>query len=118
MAERAALVADVQEFWEEYISHSDGSVTINIHMLVHHFIEMMERCGTIGRFAEDGMEAIHALGNTLARQYASLDPTRRITQFVRQTAGRGRISTKKETETMEQKGSKIKRGREHKDIAK
>ena len=109
MPERASLVADVKEFWEEYILHSNGSVTIKIHMLVHHFLEMMDRYGTIGLFAEDGMESIHALVNTLARQYASLDPTRRVTQIVRQAAGRKRTTTKKETETMEQKGEQKKK---------
>jgi hypothetical protein len=111
IAERASLIADVKEFWEEHVLHSNGSVTIKIHMLVQHLIEMMNRHGTIGLFAEDGMESIHALVNTLARQYASLDPTRRVTQIVRQTAGRSRIATKKETETMEQKGEQNKKRR-------
>jgi hypothetical protein len=109
MAERASLISDVQEFWNEYILHSDGSVTIKLHMLVHHFIEMLNRYGTIGLFAEDGMESIHAVVNTLARQYASLDPKRRATQIIRQTAGRKRISTLRETETMEKKGEQKKK---------
>jgi len=109
MAERASLISDVQEFWDEYILHSDGSVTIKIHMLVHHFLEMLKRYGTIGLFAEDGMESIHAVINTLARQYASLDPKRRATQIIRQTAGRKRTSTLREIETIEIKGEQKKK---------
>jgi antitoxin component of RelBE/YafQ-DinJ toxin-antitoxin module len=108
-AERASLLDDIQEFWEGYISHSDGSVTIKIHQLVHHFKEMLERYGTIGLFAEDGMESIHAVVNRLARQYASLDPKRRATQIIRQTAGRKRTSTLREKEIMEQKGEQNKK---------
>jgi hypothetical protein len=49
-------------------------MTIKIHMLVHHFIEMLDRYGSIGLFAEDGIESIHAVINTIAQQYAYLDP--------------------------------------------
>jgi hypothetical protein len=109
LPERASLLNDIQEFWEDYVLHSEGSVTIKIHMLVHHCKEMLERYGTIGLFAEDGMESIHAVVNTLARQYASLDPKRRATQIIRQAAGRKRTSTLLEKETVKVKGEQKKK---------
>ena len=43
---------------------------------------MLARYGTIGLFAEDAMEYIHAIVNLLARQYAALDGERWATQII------------------------------------
>jgi hypothetical protein len=49
---------------------------------------LVETYGTIGIFAEDAMESIHAIINELARRYAPLDATRRTKQTVRALGGR------------------------------
>jgi hypothetical protein len=49
---------------------------------------MLKLYGTIGFFAEDSMESIHAIVNTLANQFASLDKNRRCTQVLRVLASR------------------------------
>jgi hypothetical protein len=73
---------------------------------------LLNRCGTVGNFAEDGMELVHEVINALSRQHASLDPKRQAIQIVRQTAGRKRTNALGESGTMEQKGEqKTKRQR-------
>jgi len=87
--EREELLESIKLFWEAYITSSgSGSVTTKIHFLVHHTAQMLNLYGTIGFFAEDSMESIHAIVNELAYQFASLDKSRKCTQILRVLAAR------------------------------
>jgi hypothetical protein len=116
--ERATLLEAIDSFWELYNSNSTGSITIKIHHLFHHCREMLIRYGTIGLFAEDAMESIHAIVNLLACQYAALDGERRATQIIRQRSGRKSAAIKRSAERKEATGNpdkKRKRG-QHGDL--
>jgi hypothetical protein len=103
--ERATLLEAIDSFWELYNSNYTGSITIKIHHIFHHCREMLIRYGTIGLFAEDGMESIHAIVNFLAHQYAALDGERRATQIIRQTSGRKSAAIKLSAERKEATGT-------------
>ncbi len=53
---------------------------------------MLFRYGTLGFFAEDSMESIHAIVNALARIFAALDMKRRLVQIMRGLASRKQLA--------------------------
>jgi hypothetical protein len=91
-SEKDNLLEDIQKYWDAYIENCSGSVTTKIHLLKDHVKRLLETYGTIGLFAEDAMESIHAIINELARRYAPLDGARKVKQTVRALAGRKRTS--------------------------
>jgi len=44
---------DINEFWELYMTNSELSVTIKLHLLVCHVKEMLNMYGRAGLFAKD-----------------------------------------------------------------
>jgi hypothetical protein len=82
--ERQQLREDIAAFWDIYLKESGASsVILKIHQLFVHALEQLEKYGTLGLFAEDPVESIHAIVNTLARQYAPLESQRRLQQVFR-----------------------------------
>jgi hypothetical protein len=88
-ADRGQLKSDISAFYNAYLADgSSGSTTIKIHHLVFHTTEVLDTYGTIGFWAEDAVESIHAIVNVLSRRYAALDPSRRATQIMRASEAR------------------------------
>jgi hypothetical protein len=96
-SEKDNLLEDIQKYWDTYIENCSGSVTTKLHLLKDHVKRLLETYGTIGLFAEDAMESIHAIINELARRYAPLDGTRKVKQIVRALSGRTITSVAHET---------------------
>jgi hypothetical protein len=94
--EKDDLLDDIQTYWDSYIDNCSGSITTKVHLLKEHVKRLLEFYGTVGLFAEDAMESIHAIINGLARRYCALDKKRRTTQIVRGVEGRKRMSVAKE----------------------
>jgi len=105
--QREELLEAINEFWEAYIGLSKGSITTKIHFLVHHTELMLKLYGTIGFFAEDSMESIHAIVNALANQFAALDKSRRCTQVLRVLASRKMSSMDIAVEKQEKYGDSV-----------
>ena len=74
------------------------SVTIKLHILIFHVKEMLDTYGTVGLFAEDSLESIHAVVNQLSRQYASLDRKRKVKQVYRNLAARSKCSERQQSD--------------------
>jgi hypothetical protein len=75
--ERTELMEDIDNFWNAYIDNpSGGSVTSKLHFLRHRTRWMLELYGTLGFFAEDSIESIHAMVNRLASRFQALDSRR------------------------------------------
>lgn len=68
---------------------------------------MLKLYGTIGFFAEDSMESIHAIVNALANQFAALDKSRRCTQVLRVLASRKMSSMDIAVEKQEKYGDSV-----------
>ena len=66
-SERANLLEDIEEFVKLYLQETDGSIILKLHHLAPHAKSLLDELGTLGFFAEDSMESIHAIINTLAR---------------------------------------------------
>ena len=81
------MIENIKDFWEAYLEGT-GSITIKIHMLVFHTQFFLQIYGTIGFWAEDSVESIHAIANALARRYAALSPEMRATCIFRALAAR------------------------------
>jgi hypothetical protein len=82
--EQIILKIAIKDFWEAHLAIEGATVTLKIHHLVFHVVDMLlDRFGTIGLFAEDAIESIHAFVNRYARQYAALDSSRRGIQIFR-----------------------------------
>ena len=94
--EQQKLIVNIEKFWEAYIKHSNGSVTLKIHQMVSHTQEWLKIYGTVGLFTEDSVESIHAIVNALARRYASLDKERKATQIMRAIESRKMMSNAEE----------------------
>jgi hypothetical protein len=74
LEDRMKLLADIDTFVELFIKHTrKGSITLKIHHLMDHVKKPLEETGTVGFWAEDAVESIHAIVNSLARRYASLN---------------------------------------------
>jgi hypothetical protein len=71
--EKDDLLDDIQTYWDSYIDNCSGSVTPKLHLLKEHLVRLLEFNGTVGLFAEDAMESIHAIINGLAWRYCALD---------------------------------------------
>ena len=76
--EKTQLIADIKAFYNAYTTHSKGSVTIKIHLLLAHMSHMLDLYGTVGIFAEDSIESIHHIVNTYSRIYAMTPAKKRI----------------------------------------
>ena len=72
---------------------------------------LLEIYGTVGLFAEDAMESIHAIINGLARRYCALDATRRTTQIARSLESRKRTSVGNEMRRVDESKASRKRSR-------
>ena len=57
------LIERIGEFQDKYLNNTDGSVTVKIHHLVDHTKQLLHE--TIGFWAEDAVESIHAVFNVL-----------------------------------------------------
>lgn len=66
------LLHDVDQFYLSYVNGSTGTITIKIHILVAHLKHYLVEYGTVGLFAEDNLESIHALFNTFAQLYSAM----------------------------------------------
>lgn len=103
------LLENIKKFWNAYMA-GPGSVTTKIHMLVFHTRKLLETYGTVGFWAEDSFESIHAIVNTLARQNAALDRKRRAVQVLRGLEGRKQRKTAEmEAKAKKQDGSTLSR---------
>ena len=111
---REELLEAIKQFWEAYIACSTGSVTIKMHFLVHHTELMLNLFGTIGFFAEDSMESIHAIVNRLAIRFAAIDKRGRCIQVLRVLAARKTQSTTAAVEKKEVHG--VEGGRKRKRV--
>lgn len=110
--ERIKLLDDVDHFINVFVANSKkGSITVKMHHLLIHLRRLLEEFGTIGLFAEDGAESIHAIVNTLARRFASLDKRRRIKQIVRSLEQRKKSKQRNQKEEKEAGCEKKKRSR-------
>ena len=79
-------------------------------MLVFHTRKLLETYGTVGFWAEDSIESIHAIVNTLAHQNAALDRKRRAVQVLRGLEGRKQRKTAEmEAKAKKQDGSTLSR---------
>jgi predicted hotdog family 3-hydroxylacyl-ACP dehydratase len=92
-SERLSLIEDIAAFWDAYIECTSGSVTVKLHFLIMHTKQLLFAYGTIGFWAEDAVESIHAIVNLLARRYAALDPKRRAVQVFRSLHARQQEAT-------------------------
>lgn len=56
----------LEDFWNMYIDNTKGSVTIKIHQVNDHTENQLNEYSTVGLFAEDSAESIHAIINLLS----------------------------------------------------
>jgi hypothetical protein len=109
--EKDDLLDDIKTYWDSYIDNCSGSVTPKVHLLKEHVERLLECYDTVGLFAEDAMESIHAIINALARRYCALDATRRTKQIARSLEGRKRTSLASEMRSVDESKPTVKRSR-------
>jgi hypothetical protein len=110
--EKDDLLDDIKTYWDSYIDNCSSSVTPKVHLLKEHVERLLEFYDTVGLFAEDAMESIHAIINALARRYCALDATRRTKQIARSLEGRKRTSLASETRSVDESKPTVKRSRD------
>ena len=72
-SERESLINEIKNF-EDAMKSSDISITIKMHHLLHHARNIaIDAYHTIGYFAEDALESIHALVNKFCSQFSQID---------------------------------------------
>ena len=92
--EEKELLELVESFFSAYESIGI-SITIKAHMLVH-LLLFLKEYGPPGLFAEDSVEALHAVVNELGRRYAALDHAKKFKQTVFALRGRKMVSNNDE----------------------
>jgi hypothetical protein len=71
--ECADLVTYIEEFGELFTKNTTKNPTPKIHYLISHVEACLKKYGTVGLFAEDSLEVIHALVNHIFAAFQSLD---------------------------------------------
>jgi hypothetical protein len=83
MTERADMIAYIEEFGELFTKNTMKNPTPKMHSLFSHFEACLKKFGTVGLFAEDSIEVIHALVNRIVAAFQSLDVDRQTKQLIR-----------------------------------
>lgn len=103
---KAELLESIDNFWETYHKNCSGSVTLKIHHMVSHTKLLLGATDAVGLWAEDSVESIHAIVNSLTRQYATLDGSRRAKQVFRAVYARQEAKEQEDVRNKKGKGRK------------
>jgi hypothetical protein len=76
MMECAYLIAYIEEFGDLFTKNTTKNPTPKMHSLFSHVEVCLKKYGTVGLFAEDSLEVIHALVNHIVAVFQSLDGDR------------------------------------------
>jgi hypothetical protein len=121
--EQSGLLSDIKKFGEAYFSKTIGSQTPKLHHLFNHVHYFLVTYGTVGFFAEDAVESIHAIFNTNSRRFAALPSKKRAHQVFMAASSRKdkdrklKQFKKDDDETMEKK-KRVRKTRKDPEIKK
>jgi hypothetical protein len=82
MTERANLITYIENFGELSTKNTTKNPTPKMHSLFPHVQACLKKYGTVGLFAEDSLEVIHALANRIIAELQSLDGDRQSKQVL------------------------------------
>jgi hypothetical protein len=88
MTERAYLITYFEEFGELFTNNTTKNPTPKMHSLFPHVEACLKKYGTVGLFAEDYIEVIHALVNSIVTGFQYLDEKSQTKQVLRFFVGR------------------------------
>jgi hypothetical protein len=88
MMERADMIAYIEEFVELFTKNTTKNPTPKMHSLFSHVEACLKKYGTVGLFAEDTLEVIHALVNHIVAALKYLDGDCQTKQVLRFFVGR------------------------------
>jgi hypothetical protein len=82
VVERTDLLAYNKEFGELFIKNTTKNPTPKMHSLFTHCEYSLHTYGSVGLFAEDSIEVIHAMVNRIVGVLQSLDGDRQTNQVL------------------------------------
>jgi hypothetical protein len=85
ITERADLITYIEEFGELFTKKTTKNPTPKMHSLFSHVKACLKKYGTVGLFAEDSLEVIHALANQIVAAFQYLDgdcQTKQVLRFL------------------------------------
>jgi hypothetical protein len=117
VTERVDLLAYIKEFGEFFSNNTTKNPTPKMYTLFTHCEYYLKTYGTIGLFAEDALEVIHALVNKILRAFQSLDgdrQTKQVLRFLSVESDRAMPRQRKEIQKNEEKIAQGKKTKEPK----
>jgi hypothetical protein len=88
ITERADLITYIEEFGELFTKNTTKNPTPNMHSLFPDVKACLKKYGTVGVFAEDSLEVIHALVNRIFAAFQYLDGDCQTKQVLHFSVGR------------------------------
>jgi hypothetical protein len=83
MTEHADMITYIEYFGELFTNNTMKNPIPKMHSLFSHVEACFKKYGTVGLFAEDYFELIHALVNHIVAGFQSLDGNRQTKQVLR-----------------------------------
>jgi hypothetical protein len=111
MMERADLIAYIEEFGELFTKNTTKNPTPKMHSLFPHVEACLNQYDTVGLFAEDYLDVIHALANRIFAAFQSLDGDRQTKQVLRFLSAESTRAIKRQRREMVKKEEMIAQGK-------
>jgi hypothetical protein len=118
-AEELSFIRDIKTFDKLFDKNTvANSVTIKTHHLFEHIIPIVRMCGTIGFFAEDGLESIHVLVNKKTRMYQTFKGVKQWERIIQSKAVASMRNLNQKRTQKDQKGGAKKKQKVRQDSNK
>jgi DNA-directed RNA polymerase subunit H (RpoH/RPB5) len=109
--EHADLIAFIEDFRELFTRNTTKNPTPEMHSLFSHVEACLKKYGTVGVFAEDYLEFIHALVNRIVAEFQSLDGDHQTKQVLRVLSAESTRAMKHQRREMVKKEEMIAQGK-------
>jgi hypothetical protein len=104
MMECADLITYIEEFGELFTRNTTKNPTPKMHSLFSHVEAYLKKYDSVGLFAEESLEVIHALVNRIVAVFQSLDGDRQTKQVLHFLSAESTRAMKRQRREMVKKG--------------